>query len=325
MLFSWASTPSFQAATWWATDMRRKLATRPYLVVPEAMVTTTPKSGWEFQREDGVPETIEDNGTLPAWDTELKFTLRRSFDVRADVRNAIALNDRAEIRLVTRLETARGLDSRIVDTKTIAAGESLILVEIRPDSRTLASGISLVSALVLVDAANPENPLAPRDSGDRVWESIWTARIEGGRARLPMEPVSFSAALSARGIAHALFHVEVADYPELDFEQAVCVYLNTDFPQFVRAVETSSPGETAILWDGVLRRVLATGLAPHFASTGPWPEGSLGAQVDAWISGVFPGATRDVVSRLRIDEPSRFEAQIQSWARIASNMGFGST
>ena len=301
--------------------MRNRPATRPYLVLPDGMVTVSPAHGWELQREGSEPETVEDKGILAAWDTELRFTLRRKFDVTGDIHRVLGLDGPAEIRLVTRLETARGLDSRIVHDRIVVPGDSSVLVEVRPDSRTLASEVSLTTALVLGRGTPAKNPLAPQDAGDRVWETRWSARIEGGRARLPLEPITFSGTWHARGISHALFHVEVADFPELEFEQAVCVYLNADFPEFVRAIEASSAPETAILWDGVLRRIIASGLASHFESATPWPDGSLGSQVDTWLNGIFPGVGREAVSRIRIEDPSRFEAQIQSWARIASNTG----
>lgn len=304
--------------------MRTRQVTRPYLVVPDSMVTLSPPHGWELQREGAEPENVDDKGILAAWDTELRFTLRRKFNVTGDIHGVLGLDATREIRLVTRLGTARGLDSRIVHEEIITPSESSVLVEICPDGRTLASEVSLTTALVLGQGASTENPLAPQDAGDRVWETGWSARIEGGRARLPLEPITFSGTWHAHGISHALFHVEVADFPELEFEQAVCVYLNTDFPEFVRAIEASSAPETAILWDGVLRRTIASGLASHFESATPWPDGSLGLQVDTWLNGIFPGVGREAVSRIRIEDPSRFEAQIQSWARIASNTGLAS-
>jgi hypothetical protein len=298
----------------------RRIAIPPYLTLDEDFLVPQPAEGWEFERDGHESQVIGDRGVLPAWDSELRFVLRRRFLLGGDPNEPLGFGARdAAFRLITRIVTARGLTSTVADDQRLdPARDGPVEILIRPDSRKLSYEIRLLVTLVLYSPGNSAAPLSPRLRGSRLWEDEWAVRIEGGRVRLPFELASFSRTFPA--IGHALFHVEVAEYPELEFEQAVCVYLNSDYPAFITAVEKSLPAETALLWDGVIRRVVAAGLGFAFESEAPWPENSIGAQVDAWLSGIFPGQRRTDISRFRVDEPSRFEARIQSWARIVSQL-----
>jgi hypothetical protein len=295
----------------------------PFYALGYDSVEMDPIAGWELIREGQEPLVIEDRCPLPSWDSELRFALRRRFGIRAPIDDALMLSGaNARFRVVTRLETARGLRSIIADHREVGFGRGTpVEVLIRPDSRALAHELALVTGVVVESTDGAEDPLAPTVPGSRVWVDRWTARLEGGRARLPLELTSFSATFRGWSISNALFHVDVADYPELDFEQAVCVYLNTDFPGFVAAVESGSAPETALLWDGVIRRIISVGLGGEFGESESWPDGSLGAQVASWCSMVFHGESREAVASMRSDSPSRFEAKIQSWARVASRLG----
>jgi hypothetical protein len=262
---------------------------------------------------------------LTSWDTGLRFTLHRRLWILPEADATLGLVDSgATFRVVTRLETARGLRSTIVDDRRIVPGvEGAADITVSPDSAELSQDLTLVSTILFEGADAVVSPLAPQAIGSRLWEDRWTAKIEGGKARLPLELASFSKTFPGWAISDALFHVDIADYPELDFEQAVCVYLNTDHPDFVNAVEGGKSAETAFLWDGVIRRVISAGIGSAFESPVAWPEGSLGAQSGMWIASIFHGQPSSAVAALLKENSSLFEAKIQSWARIASRLTAG--
>lgn len=295
----------------------------PYLTLPDSAIALDPIDGWEFIREDQEPEIIPDRSILPSWDSSLRFGLRRRLQLKVSPDEALGLEGReAKFRLVTRLETARGLRSRIVDDRPAIFGDhGFTEIVIRPDSRTLAYDIRLVTWLVLQSVSGHALvDVAPKISGSRLWRDSWRTKIEGGRTRLPFELASFSRSFPGWRMPNALFHVDVADYPDLQFEQAVCVYLNTDYPEFVTAIEKSKPAETAILWDGVVRRIVSVGLSDVFARSSGRQDDSLGAQISTWITAIFPGQSIKSIAELRLEHPSRFEAMIQSWAGTASRL-----
>jgi hypothetical protein len=135
-----------------------------------------------------------------------------------------------------------------------------------------------------------------------------------------MEALKFSEQYRGIALSSALFHVEVAEDPDLDFEQGVCVILNSEFPAFTRAVEEGDASASALLWEGVLRRVLCVGISVDFAFSGSPVPGSVGAHVSDWLQTAFPGMERDDIRRLRENLPSRFEAIIQSWSRSLADI-----
>ncbi|MEZ5461918.1 hypothetical protein [Dokdonella sp.] len=297
----------------------------PYLTLPDSAIALDPIDGWELIREDQEPEVIPDRSALPSWDSSLRFGLRRRFQLKVSPDEALGLEGReAKFKLVTRLNTARGLGSRIVDERSAIFGdEGFIEILVHPDSRTLAYDIRLTTWLVLESVSGQARvDVAPKVSGSRLWHDSWRAKIEGGRTRLPFELTSFSKSFPGWRMPGALFHVDVADYPDLQFEQAVCVYLNTDYPEFVTAIEKSKPAETAILWDGVVRRIVSVGLGDEFTRSSEWQDDSLGAQVRTWTTAIFPGYSIKSIAELRLEHPSRFEAMIQSWAGIASKLAY---
>lgn len=302
--------------------MSARLAVPPFLVLPLDGVEMDPIAGWEMLRDGQGPQVIADRRPLPSWDTELCFALRRRFRIKAEPDDALRVKGaNARFRIVTRLETACGLKSSIVYNQETDFGDEMFAeVLIRPDSRALSFGIALITSVVLGSTDGAPDSLAPKVPGSRVWVDRWTARLEGGRTRLPMELASFKRTFSGWSISNALFHVDIAEYPELDFEQAVCVYLNADYPGFVAAVENGSGPETALLWDGLIRRLISVGLGMEFGESQSWPDGSLGAQVASWLAMVFHGESREAIAALRAENPSRFEARIQSWARVASRL-----
>lgn len=294
----------------------------PHLTLSEDMVVASPANGWILQREGHVPLVIEDGEILPAWDTELRFELHRTFAALGKWQEHLGFpSGGAEFGMVTRLVTAGGLLSEVVDVQPLSStSDSDLVVIVRPSSREIAKDIRIHCCIILCAAGPDGLALAPADKGARLWADRWSARIEGGRARLPFELASFSKELRGYRINRALFHVEVAEDPELDFEQAVCVYLNTDNPSFVKAIEQGAATETALLWDGVMRRLIITGLGQTFEGDA-WPPDSLGMQVARWLVGIFPGQSREALTRMVIADPSRFEALIQSWTDVASHIG----
>src|SRR3546814_320775 len=141
---------------------------------------------------------------------------------------------------------------------------SVVEVELAPDSRWLSKDIRVVCSVVVASTRGDLGTLSPVHPGSRVWTQAWSAKLEGGRARLPIEVVSFGRQLHDLAIPNALLYVSVADDPQLEFEQAVCVYLNSDHPRFVADFERGEGATTALVWGAVVRQVLSAGLSEAF-------------------------------------------------------------
>lgn len=302
--------------------MAKRVPIPPYRTLTDGCVVAKPDSGWELvRRPGGERDVVADRAMFPSWDSSLYFELRRRFVVSVEsILEPLGLERaKCRFRLVTRLETGRGLLSELVDSQDLTAGKDEYEVLVIPDSGKLSRDIALVVSLVLIDATGSLDDLAPVAPGTRLWQQRWSAKLEGGKTRLPIEVMSFSREMRGSAAPRALIQVSVADYPDLEFEQAVCVYLNSDFPSFVAAIERGEPGPTAMLWDAVLRQLIGYGLSSAFMeSDREWPEGSIGRCLRSWMRDIFSGEQPSSIASSRLENPGLYEARIQSWVNAGS-------
>lgn len=303
--------------------MRRPVP--PYRQFREESVVCEPQAGWELEAR-GTSIVLEDGAPFPGWDANLEFALRRTVSLGETALSDLGVADHGtlRLRLIVRMMTAGNLTSCVpfyVDLSGKLPGP--VEVRIFPPAGLLTSDLTLETGIVVIGASGVSDPLVPSLPGSRVWEDRWRVRLEGGKMRLPFEIFDFEDVYGGLGMANALFHVNVAGDPELEFEQGVCVSINSRFGAFVAAVERIEPVATAVLWDGVLRRVLVDGIGNGFDIGGNYPDASVGSQWVRWFGQAFPGESVESAQRLLVDQPSRFEARIQSWSRIARRLDEG--
>ena len=301
--------------------MAKRKPIPPYLTLPGDALHPEPADGWELLVEDKPDRIVRDKDLFPSWDSALRFSLRRrficdpgAFDGHLDIPAG-----HASYQLVVRLETAGGVMSRVVFKKVLDPEDSVVEVELAPDSRWLSKDIRVVCSVVVASTHGDLGTLSPVHPGSRVWTQVWSAKLEGGRARLPIEVVSFGRQLHDLAIPNALLYVSVADDPQLEFEQAVCVYLNADHPRFVAEFERGEGTSTALVWDAVVRQVLSAGLSEAFDDEDEaLSEDTVGAQLEAWVKAIFPSESRRSLGAMRKDSPGLFEGRIQSWVNAGA-------
>ena len=216
--------------------------------------------------------------------------------------------------------------SQVGFKKVLDPGEGFVEVQLTPNSQWLSKDIAVVCSVVVASTKGDLGVLSPAQPGSRVWLQTWSAKLEGGRVRLPIEAVSFGKNLRALAIPNALIYVSVADDPALEFEQAVCIYLNSDYPDFVAEFERGESSATAMVWDCVVRQVLSAGLSGAFDSQDEViPQDSIGVQIESWIKAIFPGEARESLSAMSKHSPGLFEARIQSWIKAGAFWSRGET
>lgn len=301
--------------------MAKRRPIPPYLTLPDEMLHAEPVDGWELLVDGQQDRVVRDKEPFPSWDSSLKFSLRRRFTFDPDVLDAHLEipSGQAEYQFVVRLETAGGMMSQVGFKQVLDSGDGIVEVQLVPDSRWLSKDIAVVCSVVVASTQGDLGVLSPTLPGSKVWLQTWSAKLEGGRVRLPIEVVSFGKQLHAIAIPNALLHVSVADDPRLEFEQAVCVYLNSDHPRFVADFERGERSATAMVWDSVVRQVLSAGLSEAFDDEGEkLPQDSVGAQIESWMQSIFPGESRESLAAMRRESPSLFEGRIQSWINAGS-------
>lgn len=304
--------------------MRRR-PVPPYRQLGETGVRLEPAEGWELEAH-GVVTVLPDGQPFPDWDSSLALALRRRVTVNGNALAQLGVSDENLLKLqfVVRMLTCGNRQASVPVRQDLPHPiDKTFEVVVHPEPGSLGQDLVLNSSIVVADCAGTVDPLVPSVPGSRVWEEQWRTRLEGGKVRLPFEVLDFEVVFSGMGMADALFHVDVADDPELDFEQGVCVSVNSRFEAFVSAVARVDPMATAILWDAVLRRVLASGVGAGFDVAGAYPQASVGEQWRRWFGQAFPGETIASAQRMIVEQPSRFEARVQSWSRIASRLVMG--
>lgn len=291
--------------------MRRQRIVPPYIALSYREVVQEPAEGWLLSSSAGEESIINDRGWIPGWDQNFSFVLSRHFGFPSGLHERLMLSPAVRLFLVVKLRTANGLYSTTVSSQELDG--SRLKVCVTPDSHALARDIQLEALLTLSDPDPAGSALAARVEGSILWSSTWRAKLEGGRSRLPMETVSFSGDPRWAGHGRALVHVELADDLALDCEEGLCVYLNADFPSFVRSVESDDSVARIIVWETVIRRAIISGLDIDVANEDSVVPDSLGDHLQRWSRGAFPGLSTAGIRKLLLDEPSRFEAAIQHW------------
>lgn len=290
----------------------------PYLSLARGDVIQEPSDGWRLIPPSGDTSIIEDRSAIPGWDQNYRFQLTRSFRFPDDLLSTLHLPRDSRLELVVRMTTAGSSLATVVAREVLTTGRLDIAVS--PDSATLSRAIHLESRLVLAEAGTRPPALAANEAGSVLWSSHWRARLEGGRARLPMETVAFSTDPRWSTYPRALFHVDVATDPSVDSEEGLCVYLNADFPAFVQAVESDDAVARTLLWEAVVRRCIAASLVLEVDDREALVPDSLGDHLRRWRDGVFPGHSAAAIRNILLDEPSRFEAAVQDWVAQAASL-----
>lgn len=295
----------------------------PYRVLRADAVQTSPPCGWLLDgASTGLPnQVLADGQVIESWDYLRPLTFTRSFTFPADLHQRLGLPDRTRFLLVIVAATGPGLVRSASFQREFGDEENVVDAVVRLDSSQLARHVTLTSIVSPAATVTSDDLLAPGVPGARIWEDSVDLQLEDGRGRIPLEMVSFRASFAGSGFEHALFHVEVAPYPELGVEETVRVYLNGDVPAFVDAVQKRQPAAETLLWDAVLRRLVA--LAVHDEMLAPgvsYDPGTLGANLLRWMDQAFPSMPLDQVRALARSDISRFEAILQSWALLAERL-----
>ena len=296
--------------------MSKRLVVPPFRTLREDDVILEPGGGWLVEI-NGQSRLVED-GIFSGWDADSEFTLSRSVTLSKSAGAYLASgtgNAQVSLSLVVRVLTARGRASEVVYCQPIdGAGAGLACpVRIQPDSAGLSENIVIEMSIVVARSNIPGDAFTPSIAGSRVWSDTWVAKLEGGRSRLPFEKIDFETAFPLQRLSDSLFHVRVAEDPDLDVEQALTVWLNLRKPGFIQAIELKDRHATAMLWDGILRRAIIAGAVAGFDEVEHVVQGSIGAQWKRWTQSAFGQLSAKGILEMHDTDASRFENIVQSW------------
>lgn len=271
---------------------------------------------WEITCGDGSPTLIPNAGVIEGWEPGMEIKARKFVGLSdgAHARIAGGHADPLSIRLTATAYTAGGLETAARTTVDISPdSDEPYCIEMLLDGDLLARDIRIHLGAVLGEVPLGGDKLTPKIVGARLWNTRWRCRIEGGRARLPIEAIDFESYFGTSKTLGGLIHVVVAEDPNVEVEQGLLVYLNSAASEFITEVSRREPRATAILWDALVRRVIVAGSELNFSSEEEYPDGSVGQQWQIWARGAFGRKSAEDLLSLHRSDNSRFELIIQSW------------
>lgn len=301
--------------------MRSRRPVPPHRILRTDDVTLRNAQAWRVSVGDGA-FAIPDRGVVPGWQPGLDVRVSNTLCLGPDVVGRLTASSTARVALAVHASatTAGGMATVASQTALFipnAAGQPEAHLDLLLDGAALAGDVRVECSVILRRPTLSGDALSPRTTGSKIWTTDWRARLEGGRARLPIDVVCFSVFFRRNEMAGGLVHVDFATAPELDIEQGITVYLNADYPSFVAQFARREPYATAIVWDAVMRRVLIAGAESGFDDSAEYPRGSIGAHWQQWMSTAFPGLSAPALLDRHRSNTSEFEVRVQHWTRMA--------
>lgn len=264
--------------------MRRSTPVLPFRVIPAGAVHYE-QGGWTVLRGERILTTISGGDVLPDWDAQLEFRMERRLVIgSALAKDLWGASSRVACEVLV-VGTTGNTKTREILTRLPIPDDlpATLTVMVEPTSSELARFLQITTTICVAEDGRSLDPLAPTSAGSRLWQDTETFRLEGGRSRLAMYEADFSKPWSGQHLPEALFHVEIRDDPELDFESAVVVYLNAAKRDFVQALVEDQREAQRLLWTGVVRRVIVVaGFADWNLGESSVDEGTLGATALRW-------------------------------------------
>ena len=298
----------------------------PHRILWNEDVVFRHENGWDVVCGTGEARIVEDGGVVTGWEPGMPIRVSNSVRLAADAGSRLAADQHPEMKLCLVVTACTGRDLEVVARSVHPLSLTTLdwcNVELELDGARLARDLSVHLSVVLGGPLSGGDQLAPRLKGARLWGGRWRSRIEGGRARLPIEAIDFNKYFGSGKVSSGLVHVVVADDPFLEIEQGLVVYLNSEAKGFIGDVSKMEPRATAVLWDAVVRRVILAGAEMMFSANEDYPVGSVGYQWQFWSQAALGKKKAEEILSMHRSEGSEFEVRIQSWVGMKDKFGGG--
>lgn len=298
----------------------RGAAALPFLTLPEEVVEF---SGWEIGDVGG--ERFPASEVLEAWDyardLEIAAGLRLDWEPASEILQIPA--DYLYIRATLLVGTGAGRLPRRTERVCSAVltpekAHALLVGKIL--GRKLSGQIRLQLVLTLEKAPVQSGSLSPTMPGSRLWQEGLDILIEdGGASRFPMEAVSFSKAFKGASFSSSPWFVQWdPSLVRADFAEQVRLYVNADCEEVLNRFKMCDPPTLQAMMADVISQMASEVLAmPDVEDVlGQCEDGSVGRQVESWLSMAFPGEGLSSILTMKNRYPGRFRAAILALAEI---------
>lgn len=294
--------------------MSRSYPMLPFRTIPESGISLESET-WLVTVEGRAPHYLSHGDAFREWDPQLKFLMSRTLSW-GDGLGKLLWGDSGEFGcevVVVAASGSVGLRRLLLRAPIPIHRAGSIELTIEPPSTELANWLSLQTRIVLSQDLSVHDGLAPRVRGNRIWGITERFRLEGGTTRLPLYETPFDVAFRGRRQDAAHVAVEVRDDPELEFEAAVAVYLNTSQKEFLSGLVVGDETREWQLWTTVVRAVLASAGAGEWLDDHAYEPQTLGGTVQRWALQVAGIETVQQLREKARSAPAELDAQVDSW------------
>lgn len=293
----------------------------PFLTLPNEIVTLGP---WMIGQVGAPLLPIKPN--LDGWDyaTDLELQSSLSIDMRGAA-EVLAIPEQ-ELKLAVTLNvgtgrgrfprTTRRISSYVLDSEA----EQLIEMRAMIPGNMLSGRINVRIEVLLAAAPASGSILSPNCVGSRLWSEEISVELEdGGENRFPIEVVSFTETFPNHGHRTAPWYL--AWKPgglAADFGGSIRLYVNSDHRELAqRVVDGDDITLQAILGDVMVQMINAALDTDDSAEQlRECEEGSVGAQISAWMELAFPQRSLSEIQNMQRNLPGHFHAGIHAAAEV---------
>lgn len=293
----------------------------PFLCLPDKVVTL----GRWMIGQAGAP-LMPIKLTLDGWDYAANIELLGSIsiDMRAAANMLEIPAEGLKLAVTLKIGTGRGrfpriekcLDTRILDAATDQPTELRALLP----GNTLSGRAQVRIDVLLAASTTSGSILSPSRIGSRLWSHETSVELEdGGDNRFPMEIVSFSQTFPSSGHVNAPWYL--AWKPgglAADFGGSIRLYINSDHQELTqRVISGDDLTLQSILGDVMVQMIAATlDTDDPAGQLSGCEEGSVGAQISAWLDLAFPRRSLSEIQNTRHSLPGHFHANIHAAAEL---------
>ncbi|MGO7585958.1 hypothetical protein ACC689_29155 [Rhizobium ruizarguesonis] len=293
----------------------------PFLCLPDEVVTL---GRWMIGKS-GAP-LLPMKLMLDEWDyaADIELISSISIDMRAAAKMLAVPEQELKLAVTLKVGTGRGrfprvvkrLSSRVLDAATDQPTELRAVVP----GNTLSGRMHVRIDVLLAAPTVNGSILSPKRVGSRLWSQEISVELEdGGDNRFPMEVVSFTQTFPNNGHVAAPWYL--AWKPgglAADFGGSIRLYVNSDHEELAqRVVSGDDVTLQAILGDVMVQMIAATldteDLAEQLSGC---EEGSVGAQISAWLELAFPRRSLSEIQNMRRSLPGHFHANVHAAAEL---------
>jgi hypothetical protein len=186
----------------------------------------------------------------------------------------------------------------------------------------LAGDVDISTQIVLGEACDRDNLLAPRFPGSILWSDNIRVSLEGHASRFPMEAVDFNAVSWAPYNA-AWYLAWNSDDLHIPYLRNVRLFINSSNPTVVASVQAGSPSpeqaaiKSAVYYD-VGRQLMRGALTNEELLESPtsFTEGSTGRALLRMLSVFFPGTRPTALRDMMTARSEYFDGMLQGTLRL---------